>query len=204
MADDIQGLKDKFLHLQNEIIGLESSKYVWRKELNTFHKDIEIAKDELSDAKKAFKMKFEELSGICTQIRQVEYYVEQFKNGQSYQEIEQTATDKVSELLANKKKLLDYVLVSLIEALRNDPDRYLLIDRMPLITTILNYDSVAPKQSAYPQGDERFVRERVLELADRILDTFQKDTVENTISTAAGLVGLEEASTFFTNYPHLP
>jgi hypothetical protein len=76
-------------------------------------------------------------------------------------------------------------------ALRNDPDRYFLIDRMeltPFTTTIINYNSfLAARRPPCPQGDEQFVSGRVLEMAERILNSLQKGIVDSTISMAAGL-----------------
>ncbi|HEU4824626.1 MAG TPA: hypothetical protein VFS97_14475 [Nitrososphaeraceae archaeon] len=71
------------------------------------------------------------------------------------------------------------VLVSVIVALRNDPDRHLLIDRMELTpfttTTIINYNSfLALTRQPYLQGHEQFVSGRLLEMAERILHNLQK------------------------------
>jgi hypothetical protein len=85
------------------------------------------------------------------------------------------------------------VLVSAIVALRNDPDKYLLIDRMELTpfttNTIINYNSFLAlrRKPSYPQGDGQFVSETVLEMAEKILNNLQKGTVDSAISIAAGL-----------------
>ena len=80
-----------------------------------------IAKEQLYDTERTCKQKFGELSGICTQVRMLEYQIERFKNSGSYQAIEQITRDRVNELLADNKKLLEYALVSIIDAIRNDP-----------------------------------------------------------------------------------
>lgn len=92
-------------------------------------------------------------------------------------------------------------LVSVVVALRNDPDRYLLIDGMELIpfttTTIINYNSfLALRRPSHPQG----VSSLSAETAERILHNLQKGIVDNTISTIAGL---EKGSSFPTT-PALP
>ena len=97
-------------------------------------------------------------------------------------------------------------LVSIIVALRNDPDRHLLIDRMELTpfitTTIINYNSfLALRRPPYLQRNEQFVSERVFEMAERILYNLQKGIVDNTISSAAEL---ENGSSYFTAYQALP
>ena len=49
---------------------------------------------QLSDTGIACKQKFDELSVICSQVQMIEYKIEQFKNGQSYQAIEHAANTK--------------------------------------------------------------------------------------------------------------
>jgi hypothetical protein len=66
----------------------------------------------------------------------------------------------------DNRKLLQNALVSVIVALRNDPDRYSLIDRMELTpfttTTIINYNSFLALRRGPPylQENEQFVRDR--------------------------------------------
>jgi hypothetical protein len=118
--------------------------------------------------------------------------LEKLKGGQGYQELEAIVRSEVGEILSDNEKLLQNALVSIIVALRNDPDKYLLIDRMELTpfttNTIINYNSsLALRRPLYPQGNEQFASGRVLEMAERILHNLQKGIVDSTISTAAGL-----------------
>ena len=73
-------------------------------------------------------------------------------------------------------------------ALRNDPDRYFIVERMELApfatNTIINYNSFLRSKRG---GPSQFVTERMLERAERLLVNLQKNMVDNTISTAAGL-----------------
>jgi hypothetical protein len=98
------------------------------------------------------------------------------------------------------------VLVSIIVALRNDHDRYLLMDGMELTpfttNTIINYNSfLALRRPSCPPGNEQFVSERVLEMAEQVLNNLQKGIVDSTISTAAGL---EKDSSYPATYQALP
>jgi hypothetical protein len=84
------------------------------------------------------------------------------------------------------------VLVSLVGALRNDPDRYLLLDRMDFSSsasnTLANYNSnLALGQTPYPPKYEQFVRDRVLEAAEKMLNILVQEMVEDIITTAAGV-----------------
>jgi hypothetical protein len=103
--------------------------------------------------------------------------------------------------LSDNEKILQNALFSVLLALRNDTDRYFLIDRMeltPFTTTIIHYNSfLASRRPLYPQGNEQFVSGRVLEMAERIFYNLQKGIVDSTISTAAGL---EKGSSYSATY----
>ena len=116
----------------------------------------------------------------------VEYQIEKLKNGQSYQEIEQVTKDKVSELLSDNKKVLEYALDSIIEALKNEPDSYLLTNK--LLTT---YNSPGTIPSILYEVDYQLIKERVLDLADW---TFKKIRKDMTRSSVDKVLGFEKAN----------
>src|ERR687895_115278 len=179
MAYNIHELEEKYRQLQVKVIKIDIKKSVDMEQLEILHNDMEAALDKLTWADTAFKLKYEETSEVCAQIRMLEKYVKRLKNGEDYLELETIVKNKVGELLLDNKRLLEAVLASVIGALRDDPDRYLLIDRMQLTPfandTIINYSSFLESRGpSRPQGDEQFVRERVLEAGQRILDNLQK------------------------------
>jgi hypothetical protein len=155
-------------------------------------KEIEAAQEKLNSADRAFNMKYEELNKVYSQARKLQNYVEEFKNGQDYKELEAIVRSELVKTLLDNKNLLQNALVSVIVALRNDPDRYLLIDRVELTpfttNTIINYNSfLALRCPPIPQRNEQSATERILGMTERILYNLQKGIVDNTISTAAGL-----------------
>jgi predicted nuclease with TOPRIM domain len=166
MADKIHDLKEKFQHLQSEVVDIGIRKSVGKEQLKDLHKGIEAAQEKVNSADRASKVKYEELSETCSQIQKLENYLEKLKGGQNYQELEAIVRNKVGEILADNKKLLQNALASVIVALRHDPDRYLLIDRMELTpfttNTIINYNSfLSLRRPPYlHQGNEQFVSER--------------------------------------------
>jgi chromosome segregation ATPase len=206
MSYNIHDLEEKYRQLQAKVISIELRKSAGIEQLETLQNDIEAAVDKLTWTETACKKKYEELTEVCTQVRMLEKYVKRLKNGEDYSELEAIVKNKVSELLLDNKRLLEAVLASIIEALRDDPDRYLLIDRMQLTpftnNTIINYSSFLESQRpSRPQGDEQFVRERVVETAKRVLDNLQKNIVDNIISTASGL---EKGGSYSAAYQSLP
>ena len=140
----IRGSKSVIQQLQSEVLDISIRKSVGKEELKDLHKEIETIREKLNSADKTFNMKYEELKEACSQAQRLKDYVEQFKNGQDYQELEAIVRSEVGKTLLNNKKLLQDVLVSVVVALRNEPDRYLLIDRMQLTpfttATIINYN----------------------------------------------------------------
>lgn len=188
MAGSLHKLQDKIQQLQSEILDISKSKTVAKDQLKDLHKEIEVAQEKLDLVNKTFETKYEELKEACSQAQKLQNYVEQFKNGQHYQEIESVVRSEVEKTLLDNRKLLQNALFSLLLSLRNDPDRYLIIDRMELTpfttNTIINYNSFLRSQR---EGPSQFVSERVLERAERLLVNLQKNIVDNTISTAARL-----------------
>jgi hypothetical protein len=192
MSESIHKLQDKLQDLESEVSDISRRKSVGQEELKNLHKEIIGTKEKLDLVKKTFNIKYEELKESCSQAQKLQHYVEQFKEGQDYEELESTVRSEVGKTLSDNNKLLQNALFSVLLALRNDPDRYFIVDRMELTsfttTTIINYDSfLAARRPPYLQGDEQFVAERVLERAEILLVNLQKNMVDNTISTAAGL-----------------
>jgi hypothetical protein len=180
MADNTKDLNEKFQYLQGEVTDMELKKSVIKEQLEDLEYKISSSEEQLSETDKAYKLKFDELSGICYQIRMAEHQIEQFKNSKNYQTIEKIAKDKVNELLTDDKKLLEHALISVTEALRKEPDRYLLINEKP-------YNSLGSIQSILYEGDRQFAKEKVLELADETFYKLQKGIVDNTLTAALGL-----------------
>ena len=170
---------------------LSTRKSEGQEELNDLHNEIINTKEKLDSVKKTFNIKYEELKEACSQTQKLQNYVEQFKEGQDYQELESTVRIEVGKAVSDNKKLLQNALFSILLALRNNPDRDFILDRMELTsftTTIINYDSfLALRRPSYLQRSEQFIGGRVLEMAEKILENLQKSIVDHTISTAAGL-----------------
>lgn len=134
--------------------------------------------------------KSEILSDLISQRQKLEQYMDYIKNNQDYKEIEQIAANKVTELLSDNKKLVDFALVSAVAALRSDSDGRFLFNTLqssffPSLSILDDKSFWESKQAA--AGAEQFVKQRVLEDANRILEWLKKGIVDTTIATAAGL-----------------
>ena len=204
MADSIHKLQDKLQQLQSEISDISKSKTVAKDQLKGLHDEIEAAQEKLNLVNKTFEVKYEELKEACSQSQKLQNYVEQFKDSQDYQELESIVKGEVKKIVLDNKQLLQNALFSILLALRNDPNRYFIVDRIeltPFATTILNYDSfLALRRQPYLQGSEEYI-ERVLEMAERVLYNLHKSLVDSTISSAAGL---EKGDSHSAAYQALP
>jgi hypothetical protein len=190
MADSIHMLEEKLQRLENEISDISVRKSEGQEELKNLRNEISNTKEKLDEVKETFNIKYDELKEACSQAQKLQNYVEQFIEGQDYQELEAIVRSETRKTISNSKKLLQNALFSVLLALRNDPDRYLIIDGAelsPFATTILNYDSIlGSRRSPNLQKSEQFSG-KVLEMAERIFGNLQKSIIDSTISTAAGL-----------------
>jgi phenylalanyl-tRNA synthetase alpha subunit len=202
MADSIHKLQDKLQQLKSELIDVSRRKAVGQEVLEDFNKEIEAAQEKLDLVNKTFEVKYEELKEVCSQTQKLQNYVEQFKSSQDYRELESVVRNEVEKTLLDNKRLLQNALFSILLALRNQPDRYYIVDSMELThftTTIIKYDSYLA--SRRPPGSEQFIGGRMIEIAERIFGNLQKNMVDNTISTAAEL---EDGMSHATGYRALP
>jgi hypothetical protein len=189
-SESIHQLQDRLQQLQKEILDISKSKTAAKDQLKDLHKEIKAAQEKLDLVNKTFEVKYEELKEACSQAQKLQNYVEQFIEGQDYQELESVVRKEVEKSLLVNRKLLQNALFSVLLALRNDPDRYFIVDRMELTSfttaTITNFNSFSrSRRPSTLQGNEQFVSGRVLEMAEKILSNLQKSIVDTTISTAA-------------------
>ncbi|MFL6459738.1 MAG: hypothetical protein ACJ71J_02105, partial [Nitrososphaeraceae archaeon] len=65
------------------------------------------------------------LQGLQQQRAKVEAFVYNYKNyNEEYVEVINSIENKVHDFLSNRKKLLNAAIISLIESMRNDPEKY--------------------------------------------------------------------------------
>ena len=159
-------------------------------ELVALHNKISSANGMLKQYNLAIKVKKEELAAILDKKIKYERMVEQFivNNNEIYLKIQTIAKDKVSAFLTEHygRKLLEFALTVVAEAIRQDPQREILTKQMP---PIKNYDydpekvfCPNPYDYSYPN-----VTEKVLGLSSETYDKLVKGLTDVTISTAAGL-----------------
>ena len=171
------------------IANLRKTKQKEGLEHSALQNKISSANDMLKQFNLAIKVKKEEPATILDKKIKYERMVEQFiVNNEIYLKIQKIAKDKVNVFLTEHygRKLLEFALAAVVEALRQDPQRELLIKQIP---PIKNYDydpekvfCPNPYDYSYPN-----VTEKVLGLSSKMYDKLVKGLTDVTISTAAGL-----------------
>ena len=95
MADSIHKLQNKLRHLQD----ISTRKSEGQEELNDLYNETINTKVKLDSVEKTFNVKYEELKEACSQIQKLQNYVEQFIEGQDYQELESAVRNEVEKTL---------------------------------------------------------------------------------------------------------
>jgi hypothetical protein len=189
LSNDIQDLKRQHKQLNVGIVELESKLYANKDELKRLKYQITEATNLIEIKSENIERKSQILTELISQKQKLEQYMEYIKSSQDYKEIEQTAANKVTELLSDNKQLLDYAFISVVTVLRSNSDRRFLFETLQ--SSFFPYPSIIDDKSFWeskrPAGEEQFVRERVLEDANRMLEWFKKGNIDTTIATAAGI-----------------
>ena len=171
---------------------LESELEEQKNMLFSYNEKIDSAKLVLKGWNIACKEVREEVIRIYDEKQILENLVHVLKqNDNLYQKIQNIAEDKVSSFLTgyNAMKLLEFALLSVCEALRQDPQKELLIEKTP---PIQNYDfepsSVALEQPPFqnPYDDyPHIAKDKVLELSKIYYNRLVNRLTDCSISTAA-------------------
>ena len=184
MSNNIQDLKRQYKQLNVRIVELESKLYASKDELKKLDGQITEATNLIEIKSEIIERKSQILTHLISQKQKLEQYMEYIKSSQNYKEIEQITANKVTELLSDNKQLLDYAFISVVTVLRSDSDKRFLFETLQ--SSFFSYPSIIDNKSFWeskrPAGEEQFVKERVLEDANRILEWLKKGIVDTTIA----------------------
>lgn len=188
------------------LICLESELEEQKDLLHQYNEKTRSVKSNLEVWEKACKELQDKFMKIHDEKETLEKLVYEFKhNNKIYQEIQNVAKDKGSGFLTdyNGTKLLEFALIAVAEALRQDPQRNLLIEKMPSIS---NYDlaskSFFPGPWEYEYDFPHTAKDKVLESSSELYNKLLRGLANSTLLTAARIgEGGSLADFYPSNFP---
>ena len=196
MANDcrLYDIENKIEDYKKAIAQLRLHRCTKGQELYALNNKIASAKAILDQYEMAFGKLNKEFNSIREQINGMTAMVEQFKvSDKVYQNIHALVEEKVKSFLENNKtmKLLEFALAAVTEALRQDPQKELIIKKTPLIQNYdFNSSSIPLEQPPFPSPYDdypHFARDKILELSSKYYNELVKGLTDSTMSTATGL-----------------
>jgi hypothetical protein len=202
MANDcrLYDIENKIENYKGAIAQLRLYRSTKGQELYALNNKIDSANSILNQYEMAFGKLNKEFNNIREQITGMKSMVEQFKvNNKVYLDIQIIAEEKVKSFLGDSKatKLLEFALAAVTEALRQDPQKELLIEKSP---PIQNYDfnasSVELEQLPFPNPYDypHFARDKILELSNKYYNELVKGLSRTTITTVSRIGETDAAS----------
>ncbi len=175
--------ENRLFDLTNEIQKVEDKKQHGMIELDQLNANIAIAKQELISYTAALNSKKAEISELVSHKHQLERINAREKGRPEYRRVERIAEQRINEILSNKQLVLHAALASILDALREDPNKQLLIydlrDGPPLYGIRHTPPGIDPLQF------KRFCQAKLLELAAKYHDKLLKNFMRSTMTSIA-------------------
>jgi hypothetical protein len=121
---ELPHLKDQFQLLVEEINNLEYKKNSLRAVLSALENHINTTRNSLKNYQSAVDEKIQNIAEAHKKLAQLENMK---NNNKDYQKIEKLVEQKANNILSNKKAILTAAVISVFAALKNDPEKQLVI-----------------------------------------------------------------------------
>jgi transcriptional regulator with XRE-family HTH domain len=191
---ELPQLKDQFQLLVEEINSFEYKKNNAKTVLSALQNQISTTKDSLKLYQSAVAEKIQNIDEAHKKLAQLENIK---NNNKDYQKIERLAEQKANDILSNKKAILTAAVISVFAALKNDPEKQLVIydllyntnnnnscypsnindDSILYTTSKIMSSSTANPENYLPS----FVHRKVFEISEKFYDMLLKVAVNNAI-----------------------
>jgi hypothetical protein len=187
--NDLPLVEHKCERLKREVDDLEANKHNSARILQEISDQIATMRKTLDQYQLSCKEERLELTKIQLQKVRLEGLVDNFQNNdEGYVKIRNTAEEKVHSVLSDAKPLLRIALLSLVESIREDPDRYSSLiyhNTSPPADYISQYyssDSYGQQQQQYPLQDYITM---LTEEAEKLYNKLSKELIDESISDCA-------------------
>ncbi|HET7344984.1 MAG TPA: hypothetical protein VFJ05_03825 [Nitrososphaeraceae archaeon] len=121
---ELPQLNDQFQLLVEEINSLEFKRNSLRSALSALQNQISTTKNSLKHYQSALDDKIQNIDEAHKKLAQLENIK---NNNKDYQQIERLAEQKANDILSNKKAILTAAVISVFAALKNEPEKQLVI-----------------------------------------------------------------------------
>jgi hypothetical protein len=187
--NDLPLVEHKCERLKREVDDLEANKHNSARILQEISDQIATMRKTLDQYQLSCKEERLELTKIQLQKVRLEGLVDNFQNNdEGYVKIRNTAEEKVHSVLSDAKPLLRIALLSLVESIREDPDRYSSLiyhNTSPPADYISQYyssDSYGQQQQRYPSQDYISM---IIEEGEKLYNKLSKELIDESISDCA-------------------
>jgi hypothetical protein len=148
-----------------------------KKHLHSVNDEIASAKVLLNSYHMLCERKRQEAENLNNEISRLETLVSRFmSNNEEYLKIEKTVEEKVKSVFTDNKQILQFALASVIEAIRQNPDKYnnlLLYNAFSSSRAIIS----AQQSSSQPYHHNEDHNSMILDVADKLYSTLLKQLV---------------------------
>jgi transposase len=173
-AKELPSLENRVQQTKEELGNIESNKNSTNADLLILEKQVSKLKGDLELYQSSMHDKREEMAYLNNELAEIQSLIDTIKNGEDYQIITKVAKQEVNSLLDNKKVILSLAIVSVLEALKNDPNTRLLLGS-------------SKEQNSFPLDDyynSLLSDPRILQMAEEIHDKVSNLSIQNTMNWA--------------------
>lgn len=158
LINDFNLLKEEYQDLSNKVANLKKSKDFLKADNNSLKYQNEEMEKRLDSILEEIEMKENALEIISKKLRQKQEDLSKINSGEDYYKAREKIKLLVSEFLSNKTKVIALSVTSIITALKEDPNKQVIID------SILNSSD---KNQSDPEAII-FLQEKLREYAEKI------------------------------------
>ena len=197
IVERLPSIENQFQTLRNDVYMLESQKENVKNDLQEGNNQIAAVRATLHSYNVSINIKYEELANLNCNKHQLENFIVSLKkNNHQYLSFRSVVVEQIRQMLSDKKVMLIIAVSSVLEVLKEDPNKQLLI-----------YDYLDDPPHTIPtippgldrQQYKQFCQTILLELAEVVFENLLNKCVDSTISSAVARSAPQE-SLFTNNY----